>query len=141
MDLVDEQHVVGFEVGEQRREIAGPLQHRSGGLPQVDAHLARDDVRQRGLAQPGRAEQQHVVEGFGAVSRGLDEDLQLAADFFLADVFVELLGTQRPLDRFFLRRGGGGGDQAVGFDHPSWSSGRPGRQPWPLLNSSSNGRT
>jgi hypothetical protein len=34
----------------------------------------RDDVRQRGLAQARRPEQQHVVERLGALARGLDED-------------------------------------------------------------------
>jgi hypothetical protein len=56
VDLVDEQHVVLFEVGQQRRQVAG----RSSTGPEVWRRLtpssARDDVRQRGLAQPRRAE-------------------------------------------------------------------------------------
>ena len=62
VDLVDEEDVVRLEVGEDRGEIAGALEHRPRGLAQVDAHLARDDVRERGLAQAGRPEEQHVVE-------------------------------------------------------------------------------
>ena len=88
-------------------------------MAQIHAHLARDDVRERRLAQARRAEQQHVVERLLALARGLDEDRELAADLFLADVFVELLGPQRALERLFLRRGGRGGNQAVGFDHDS----------------------
>jgi hypothetical protein len=38
------------------------LEHRARRLAQIHAHLARDDVRQRGLAEARRAEQQHVVE-------------------------------------------------------------------------------
>ena len=53
VNLVDEQHVVRFEIGEQGGEVAGALQHRARGLAQVDAHLVRDDVRQRGFAEPG----------------------------------------------------------------------------------------
>jgi len=45
-----------------------------------------------------------VVERLAAVARGLDEDLQLVADFFLPDVFIEMLGPQRPLDRLLVRR-------------------------------------
>ena len=67
MDLVDEQHVARLQVGEQRGEIAGPLEHRTGGLAQVHAELVRDDVRERGLAQPGRPEDQHVVERLAAL--------------------------------------------------------------------------
>jgi hypothetical protein len=80
VDLVDEQHVVRLEVGQQRGQVAGALEHRAGGLAQVDAHLGGDDVGQRGLAQPRRAEQQHVVERLAALARGLDEDLELLAD-------------------------------------------------------------
>jgi hypothetical protein len=93
MDFVDEQHVVAlFEVGEQRREVARALQHGAGRLPQVDAHFPRDDVRERGLAQTRRPEQQHVVERFGTAAGGFNEDFELAAHLFLADVLVELRG-------------------------------------------------
>ena len=50
MNLVDEQHVVGFKIREQRRQIALLFQHRAGCLVQRHAHLARDDVRKRCLA-------------------------------------------------------------------------------------------
>ena len=113
VDLVDEQHVVRLEVGEQRREIAGALEHRTGGLAQVDAELVRDDVRQRRLAESRRAEQQHVVERFLALARRLDEDRQLAADLLLPDVFVEQPRAQRALDHLLLHAGHLGGDEAV----------------------------
>ncbi len=63
-----------------RGQVARALEHRPGGLAQVHAHLGGDDVRQRGLAQAGRAEQQHVVERLAALARGGDEDLELLAD-------------------------------------------------------------
>ena len=53
VDFVDEQHVVRFEVGQDRRQVAGAFEHRAGGLAQVDAHFGGDDVRQRRLARPG----------------------------------------------------------------------------------------
>ena len=62
VDLVDEQHVARLQVGEQRGEIAGALDHRPGGGAEADAQLARDDLRQRRLAEAGRAVEQHVVE-------------------------------------------------------------------------------
>jgi hypothetical protein len=117
VDLVDEQHVVGLEVGEQRGQVAGALQHRAGGLAQVDAHLGGDDVGQGGLAQARRAEQQHVVEGLAALPGRLDEDLQLVADLLLAHVIGQALGAQRPLQRLFLVAGalGGSGGRWVGL--------------------------
>src|SRR4029453_17779794 len=88
VDLVDEQHVVRFEVREQRGKITGALEHGPRRLPQVDAELVRDDVRQRRLAEARRAEQQHVVERFLALLRRLDENRQLAANLLLPDILV-----------------------------------------------------
>ena len=80
MDLIDEQHVARLQIGQDRRQVAGPLQHRTGGLAQVDAQLGGDDVRQRGLAQARRTEDQHVIERLGAHARRVDEDRQLRLD-------------------------------------------------------------
>jgi hypothetical protein len=71
VDFVDEQHVVRFEVGQDGGQVAGALEHRAGGLAQVDAHFGGDDVGQRGLAQARRAEEQHVVERLAALAGGL----------------------------------------------------------------------
>src|SRR3954467_1776499 len=98
MDFVNEQHVARLEVGQQRGEVARALQHRSGGLPQVDAHFTRDDVRKRRLPQPGRAEQQHMVEGFVTAPCRLDEDFKLLARLALSDVVRKLLWAQGTLD-------------------------------------------
>ena len=79
VDLVDEQHVAVFEIGEQRREVAGLGDHRAGGGAEIHAELARDDLRQRGLAEAGRADEQHVVERFLARARRLDEHREVGA--------------------------------------------------------------
>ena len=78
MDLVDEQHVARLEIGEQRREVAGLGDHRPRGRAETDAELARDDLRQRRLAEAGRADEQHVVERLAAALRGRDEDARFA---------------------------------------------------------------
>ena len=84
-------------------------------VPQVHAQLGRNDVTQRGLAQAGRAEQQHMVERLTTLLGGADKYLQLLARLGLAHVFIEQLGAQRALQGFFLGRGGGGGDHAFGW--------------------------
>ena len=115
MDLVDEQHVVGLEVGQQRRQITGPLEHGPGRLAQIDAHLVGDDVRQRRLAESRRTENQHVVERLVAAPRRLDEDLHLLLDAGLPDVVGQRLRPYRAIEGPVLRRGLGVG-QAVVFD-------------------------
>ena len=62
VDLVDEQHVALLEIGEQRGEVAGLGDHRAGGGAEIDAELARHDLRQRRLAEARRADEQHMIE-------------------------------------------------------------------------------
>ena len=94
VDLVDEQHVAVFEIGQQRREIAGLGDHRAGGRAEIDAELARHDLRQRRLAEPGRADEQHMVERLAAALGRLDEHLEIGPRRRLADELVERLRPQ-----------------------------------------------
>ncbi len=114
MDLVDEEDVVALEVGQQRGQVLGLFQHRARGLAQVHTEFVGDDVRQRGLAQARRAEQQHVVQRLAALLRRADEDLQLLARLGLAHVLAQALGPQRALHGLFGRGDGRGGDDALG---------------------------
>ena len=66
MDLVDEQDVALLEVGEQRGEIAGLGNHRTGGGAKADAQLLGHDLRQRRLAETRRTRKQHMVERIAA---------------------------------------------------------------------------
>ena len=125
VDLVDEQDVVLFQVGQQRCQVAGTLQHRAGGLAQLHSHFMRDDVGQRGLAQARRAEQQHVIQRLAALARGGDEYLELFARALLADVLLKRLGPQGALDGFLVGRRGlgrhdaggvGAGGERIGLD-------------------------
>ena len=79
MDLVDEQNVARLEIGQERGEIAGALDDRAGGGAELDAQLARDDLRQRRLAETGRAREQHVIERLAALLGRRDEDAQIVA--------------------------------------------------------------
>ena len=79
VDLVDEEDVVLFEIGQQRREIARLGDDRAGGGAEIDAELLRHDLRQRRLAEARRPDEQHMVERLAAALRRLDEDLQIGA--------------------------------------------------------------
>ena len=96
--LVDEEHVARFQVGEQRREIARALQHRTRGLAQSRLHLVGHDVGQGGLAQARRAEDEEVVQGLAPPARRLDEDLHLFQHGRLTDEVREPLGANGPIE-------------------------------------------
>src|SRR6185436_12193702 len=102
VDLIDEQHVALLEIGEERGEIAGPGDDRSRGGAEIDAELARHDLGERGLAEPGRADEQHVVESFLACARRSDEHPEIGACLALADELVESLRAQRRIRRVLL---------------------------------------
>ena len=97
VDLVDEEHVALFEIGELRREIARLGDDRAGGRAEIDAELARHDLRQRRLAQARRADEQHVVERIAPRLRGVDEDLEIGPRRLLAGEIVERQRPQRRL--------------------------------------------
>src|SRR6185312_3783360 len=75
--------------------------------------LVRDHVRQGGLAEPGRTEDQHVVERLAAALRGFDVDAELLAHDRLAEVLGEPLRADRRLDEIVFAAGAGGAE-AVG---------------------------
>ena len=116
MDLVDEQDIPGLEVCQDCGEVAGPLDHRPRGGAEADAQLAGDDLRQRGLAEAGRAVQQHVVQRLAAGAGGLDEHREVLARGLLADELGEGLRAQAGLRRILLAADGGDGAGLVA--HP-----------------------
>ena len=76
----------------------------AAGQPQRGAHLGGDDHRQRGLAEPGRAGEQHVVGGAPARAGGLEHQAELLAHPLLADHLVEACGAAAPPRRPARRR-------------------------------------
>ena len=99
MDFVDEQHLLVAQVGEDRGQVALDLQRRPGGLLEGSAQFVGDDVGQRGLAQPRRSVEQHVVERLAARLGGLDGDLEVVFDLVLADELAQPLRPQLELKR------------------------------------------
>ena len=98
MDLVHEEHVAFAQVGEQRRQVAGPHERRAGGDPEAGAHLVGDDARQRGLAQARRAGEEHVVGRLPATPAGrLQHDPQVLLQLGLPDELGQAARPQRHL--------------------------------------------
>ena len=101
MNLVDKQHVTLLQtVGEDGRQIAWFFNCGAGGHADVHAQFGGDNVRQRGLAQPRRPEQQRVVQRLLAASGGLKVHGQLVLQFLLTHVLGQRFGTQGGVERF-----------------------------------------
>ena len=102
MDLVDEEHVVGLQGGEEAGEVAGLVEHGAGGGLDTDAQLVGNDVGEGGLAEAGRAVEEDMVEGLAAVLGGADEDLEVLHHLLLAGETVEPRGAQRTFYLFLF---------------------------------------
>src|SRR6185369_3146362 len=105
VDLVDEQHVAALERRQDGRKVTGLFDDGSARRMQPPAHRARDDVRERRLAETGRADQQQVIERFAARARGANRDVEIATNGRLSDVVVERLRTQADVRGGLLGRG------------------------------------
>ena len=98
MDLVDEQHVVRLERGQDRGDVTFPFERRPGNLPDLDVELAADDLRQRGLAETRRPREEHVVERLPPALRCIERNRELLLHPLLADEIGEGHGTERRLE-------------------------------------------
>ena len=92
------------EVGQDAHEVRAALERGAGGGHDVRAHLVGHDGGQRGLAEAGRAGEQDVIERLAALARGLHRHAQALHRRALADVLVEALRAELPLDLRLLRR-------------------------------------
>ena len=103
--FVDEQHLLVAQVGQDGGQVALDLQRRPRGLLERRAHFVGDDVGQRGLAQPRRPVEQHVVQRLAARLGGLDGDFEVVFDLVLPDELAQPLRTQLQLEgRIVLQR-------------------------------------
>ncbi len=98
MDLVDEQDVAGFKLGEDGGEVSGPLEGRPRRDVEFGVHLGGDDVGEGGLAESWWTGKEEVVGGFAACTGCLQHYPQVALQLRLANEVVETAGPQSDLD-------------------------------------------
>ena len=110
MYLVDEEHVVLVERGEQAGEVAGFVKDGTRCDLETHAEFVGDDVGKGGLAEAWRAVEEGVVERFAAHLGGSHEDAQVLLDLVLALEVVEGEGAKGFLELLFVGglRGFGG---------------------------------
>ena len=116
VDLVDEEDAAGLQRGEEGGDVGLALQRRAGGLDHRHAELGGDDVGERGLAEPGRAGEEDVVERLPAAARRLDEDRELLGHLRLVDEVRERRRAQRAVEVLVGDVGPGVVDAHLGVD-------------------------
>jgi hypothetical protein len=113
VDLVDEQDVVRLHLGERPDEVRGLGERGPARHVRARAHLRRDHVRERGLAEPGRAVEQYVLHRLGPRARRLDRDADALDEVALPHVFVDPPRAQRSGRLLGVGCLLGGGDDAL----------------------------
>ena len=98
VDLVDEQDVALVERGQDRGQVAGSLDRRTGRVADADTEFTRDDRRQGRLAETGRPVEQDVVGRLSPAPGGLEQHRQVGLDLLLTDVLTERARPKRALD-------------------------------------------
>ena len=109
------------------RSSAGPATVR-----RPTPELLADDLRERRLAEPGRADEEHVVERLAARLRRVERDPELLLDPLLADEVVEPARPQRALELLVLGVEHGCDDAVAHEDSyacPDGAHGAPGDRP------------
>ena len=112
MNLVNEQHVSGVQVGENGGQVAGALNGRAGGDADVLAHFGGHNAGQGGFAKARRAVEQHVIQRVVAGQRRLNVDAQAVLHGLLAHIIPQGVGAQALLHGAVLG-GIGTGHQSV----------------------------
>src|SRR5882762_9118778 len=89
VNFIQKENFLFFERSQNRRQVSFALQQRS--CAGLDRHVqfVRDNLRQRGLAQPRRAVQQHVIQRLAAAARRINGNLDIFLDAFLPDIFLQ----------------------------------------------------
>src|SRR5207253_726056 len=95
------------ERGQDRRQVALPLERRPRDRSDPGVELAAHDVRQARLPEPRRPDEENVVERFPAAERGLQGDVELLLDPLLADELGQPPRAQRAVELILvdLQRG------------------------------------
>ena len=62
MDLINEEHVTGIEIGKQSGEIPRFFDRGSRGDPYLRTHGIGNDARQRCFTESGRAVEKNMIE-------------------------------------------------------------------------------
>ena len=94
VDLIDKQHVIRLQIGQDRRQITGFFNCRTGCHTKIHAHFVGNDRGQGRLSQSRRPVQQHVIQRIATPLGCLDIDCQIFLDFILSDIFHQRLRTE-----------------------------------------------
>src|SRR5512147_29074 len=98
VDLIDEQYVTVLQIGQDGGQVPRALEHRARCRLDADPELMGDDVGKRGLAEPRRSAEQHMVERFSPAPGRLDEDAKVVLDPVLSHEIIEVERPQAPVE-------------------------------------------
>ena len=115
VDLIEEEDVTAFEIGEDGDEVASPLKRRSGGGPETRPGRGSNDPGERGLAEPRWAVEEEVFDRFAPSGRPGKHRAQGADDVRLTDILLERGRAEGAIERGITL-----GERGVELDGAGW---------------------
>ena len=94
MNLIDEEHIVRLQTGQDACQVSGLVQHRTAGELESHAQLVGNDIAQGGLAQSWRAMKQRMVERLATITSCLHEDAKVVHHLLLSAEILKAQGAQ-----------------------------------------------
>ncbi len=94
MDLINEQHIAGFQIGQDRRQITCLGQDRARGHAEIHPQFACHDLRQGGLAQARGTVKQGMIHRLATTARTFNKDPQIRPGLSLANELGNPLWAQ-----------------------------------------------
>ena len=93
VNFVDEKHIVRFERSEQPCQIAGLVEHRTGGELEAHPEFVGNDIGEGCLSQAGRAVEEGVIERFTTLFGRFDKDTEVVHHLRLPRKVVKRKGA------------------------------------------------
>jgi hypothetical protein len=102
VNFIDKKDVLGPQIGEYGRQVAGAFDGGTGGDFYTNSHFGSDDIGESSFSQAGGTIKQRVVQGFTpAFSRG-NGDIQVLFYSVLADEIIQAVRPETDVqDRIF----------------------------------------
>src|SRR5574337_691750 len=102
VDLVNEQHILFPETGEDGCQVLLSFDHRPGADPDAHPHLRGNDRGERGLAKARWAVEEQMVQRLSSRFGSLDENPEVRLDLLLADIVIPGFWAQALLEFLIL---------------------------------------
>ena len=94
MNLIDKQHVVIVQIGQECSEVPRPREYWARRDSKSDAELCRHDSSKRRLAKSRRSSKQEMVDRLAALASCFKNNVEMLNHLWLTDELRKIFGPK-----------------------------------------------